>query len=351
MVVFVSPPRGDSSPKQPAKQSNNNETLLGLLNSNGFDLKHELDAFANAVNEIDTAKVKDGLERTAMDWQAFANSLNLAVEEKRIYEYYGNLIASYCNKTGKCLRELTINEVLNMEFLHGPELVKRSLQAAAISNVAPQWIVTNPDSLEKLQAMYPADYFVFAASKVFVGIGNWGALKGSEENKLKRVKLLAKLRTLAGSQLPEKLAEANEAMRRFLALIAPSQAHGIIDWGDLVFENLTPQDVIDAIAKNIKLILKHEYRNGRLRRNVSFHDVIELKEIYNGFANFRRQGKPKKLTDTEIAYLSLKHEFMPGLTKSQVFVKTISGQNNKVEKPSKFTGKVFTGTKFKGFGK
>ena len=325
--------------------------------STGFDLKTDMNAFVEAITEINTQAIADSFERRAIDLSAVAKNIDLMQEEKRIAADYGILLQRRCKKTGKLLDSIEPQTVLNWEKVQEPELLRAGLELQFVEYCHSAWLSTNPESLQKLSELRPLEYFVFACSKVFSRIGKWekepGGLEINQTTRLKDLAALYDWNCLNLARVDGKVTVgiANELMRRFLSLIHPSRALHILDFTGLEFATLTPELVIETIKKNIKLVVQHEYRKGRLRRNVSYADALDLKNLYGGFANFRRQGKPKKLTDTEIAYLSIKHEFMPGLTKARVAIKTMSGQEKLLPSArERHSGKVFTGTKFVGFG-
>lgn len=341
-----------------AKNAEEVSAPRGMLQvGTGFDLKTDINAFVAAITEINTKAIADSFERREIDLAAIAKNIDLLQEEERIVADYGMLLQRRCKKTGKLLDSIEPQTILNWEKVQEPELLRAGLELQFVEYCHSAWLATNPDALQKLSELRPLEYFVYAASKVFSRIGGWEKEPGGLEiNQMTRIKDLAALydHNSLNMMRPNGKVEfgiANELMRRFLSLIHPSRALHVLDFSGLEFATLTPELVIEIIKKNIKLVVQYEYRKGRLRRNISYADALDLKNLYGGFTNFRRQGKPKKLTDTEIAYLSIKHEFMPGLTKARVAIKTMSGQEKLLPSArERHSGKVFTGTKFAGFG-
>lgn len=258
------------------------------------------------------------------------------------------LIKQHCNKSGKELKEYSLEFLKELITIHGKEKTIQLLKLDACQQYAPLWIDTSPDSLHKLIAFDTAGYFIYAASHIFhCDIVNKSNQLHSAPDSIvqKKKKIIPKtilepnavigfdnlLTEFPEQDKPELLSmveipadsdirffnlqdkivsrrnieiyfddvmitECNELLRRFLGLAKPEKAAKIVKFS---FEHLyqvteseeTLKQFIQELKTAIKTLFENHYRALK-RKKVELHH-IEL-------------NKHKEITASDIATIKAK---------------------------------------------
>lgn len=234
----------------------------------------------------------------------------------------------YCQKTGQLVKTWDIEEVSSLVQSIGKSRAKDIININSKNNIAPHWIFTDHTALEQLANTDPIGYFIYTASIILLPF-NEATQYFETDLKDQVIADLTELKSRGynqASKLPlVDIIRVSELMRRFLSITKSQTAHmhwpkkpeqiGVVTYS---LANLIEFEI--AIQITLENLIRSEVKRGRLKSNMSYQEVMDLKLHYHGYANFRNQKKLKSMTETEhVAYL-LK-DFMPDETPFQVEIK------------------------------
>jgi len=83
----------------------------------------------------------------------------------------------------------------------------------------------------------------------------------------------------------------------------------------------TLEDFEQGLQISLSNLIKYEFKRGRLKTNLSYQEVMDLKLRYKGYSNFRNQKKLKGMSEIEYTLYLLK-DFMAEMTPTMVQIKT-----------------------------
>jgi len=234
----------------------------------------------------------------------------------------------YCEKTGQSIGTWDAEGVSYLVQTVGKERAKEIIKIKSRNQIAAHWLFTDDIALTKLADNDPVGYFVYAANAILVPfdpvvqlfgtINEQHAKDSLRENKITAFKHVSKIPL-------NTVMRVNELMRRFLSITQSRAAykHFAIPQLDikLATENeSTIEEFEQGLQETLANLIRDEHKRGRLKSNLTYQEVLDLKLHYKGFANFRNQKRLKSMTETEhVAHLL--RDFMPDLTAFQVELK------------------------------
>ena len=117
----------------------------------------------------------------------------------------------------------------------------------------------------------------------------------------------------------------NELMRRYLSIIKSTAAYKYLAFVETRMEYVTDtiaslEDFEQGIQETLGNILRYEASRNRIRSNMTYQEVMDLKLRYQGHSNFRNQKRLKSMTEIEHVAHLLK-DFMPDLSETQMQIK------------------------------
>ncbi len=248
------------------------------------------------------------------------------LENEEVFEEIDKDI--YCLKTGQLVKTWDIEEVSNLVQSIGKVRAKQVIKIKSKNLVSPRWIFTDDKALEQLSDTDPMGYFVFAASAIVLPFSAAAQYFGTDlENQV--IEDLTEVKSngyFQASKLPlVDIIRLNELMRRFLSITQSQTAYkhwpkqpeqiGVITYS---LKNLIAFE--QSIKETLTNLIRAEVKRGRLKSNMSYQEVMDLKLHYHGYSNFRNQNKLKSMTETEQVAFLLK-DFMPDDTPFQVGLK------------------------------
>lgn len=258
----------------------------------------------------------------------------------------------YCDKTGQPFDKINLDHWVKMHRIMGAEKAHERFRAIQSLKVCPWWIDTSPKMLDELMIDDPTGYFVYAAS--YISYGKRWSLSISESISYDD-KLQIKMQWLENKKKCWKniqdcdrseVIEANHVMKffnanfreysKFSQRIKPIMMMNI---GDTV----SIQEWIDILRETISEILMREIRAKRLSPRPSASDIIELKNKYGVWQNFRLQ-KSGNLGETDYWNIRIEgvieDEIRKGKLKSRGMVLLHNEMKPKKRKDIPFTGNV-----------
>lgn len=234
----------------------------------------------------------------------------------------------YCNKTGQLLRTWDEADISYLVQTVGKKRAKEVIKIKSKNQIADQWLFTDGEALEQLSDNDPVGYFVYAMNKVLVSFDPVVQLIG-QPREAEAFEKLHENRIVTYKHAAEMplnlLIRVNEIMRRFLSITQSKAAynHLAIPQTDMKLASETVSTIEEfeqGVQETIANLIRYEFKRGRLKNNLTYQEVMDLKLHYKGHSNFRNQKKLKVMTETEhVAFLL--EDFMPNLTPFQVQMK------------------------------
>ncbi len=230
----------------------------------------------------------------------------------------------YCNKTGKQLSQFNFEELKLIHLTNGIDKTIELIRIKQREQVSLHWIYTDPKSLDQLSEIDPLGYFVYAANFVLpiynisTGYGDNIFAKAIEDRFYAQVELHKALTNIDLTLI----IETNELMRRYLSIIKTRKAITVIKkycertgFLEFTINTIAKSDYhIKLFQKSIRTILRavitEQYRRNRIKTDLTYGDVINLKLTYEGYSQFRGQHRLKSMTETEQILMELE-DFIP----------------------------------------
>jgi hypothetical protein len=235
------------------------------------------------------------------------------------------LLNPRCSKTGQPLQPISIQAFKQLHEICGKERAISVLQKRLIGAVAPHWVYTDDTALTQLAKYDPRGYCVYAINSIvkFPTVLHMRAQRKSEEEiALATITAKAAFWDYLQTEPLDLIIKINEMARRYLSVVQTQMAYHIVK-----FERQTLAEVTnnlaafhDEIKNNLIAVIRYEYKAGRIRSNLTYDDVVNLRLRFGGHSNFRAQNKLKKMSDTEFVLEQLK-EFLPNETAAQISIR------------------------------
>lgn len=306
-----------------------------------YDLKTNMQDFLDEITTISDKLVNDQIYRFNKE-----NELAVAVDMLTLEDELDISLVKYCSKTGQPIGEYSVKEFEMMQRVLPNDKIKFYMERKSIEHVASYWIFTDGDSLKKLCEIDPYGYFVYAVCSIFGTYQRFLKKQKSTDDIHwygkrrwldKKIEVYSNIKT----ERIDLIVECNELMRRYLTLVQSSRALHLLKWSYTDIVEVTShtariQNLISDIRKNIGRVVKHEYREKRIKQHLTYADVVSVKDIYQGHSNFRLQRKPKEMSDVEMIMHELE-AFMPDTKRMPILV------GDRYEKPPVKKAKAHSG--------
>jgi len=230
-----------------------------------------------------------------------------------------DLLILYCNKTGQPFDEISPEHFQKMAHIAGKDKALELIRSESIYHTAYHWKWCGPEELKKLAETDPVGYSVYATSIVLRSLNalpDYNLMEKKSKDKYYADLEHRKQAWRTAQEIPISLIlMLNEMLRRYLAIIKTSKTGGICKFiSTVVSEALASptscETFIDELKKNITAIIEHEYKKGRIKKNITYADIVELKLTYEGYTPFRRQRRPQAQDSLEDIIEELS-EFIP----------------------------------------
>ncbi len=237
-----------------------------------------------------------------------------------------------CAKTGQQLDYWTDDKIGQLTQSIGKKRAIEIIELKSKDQIASNWLFTDHIALEKLSETDPVGYFVYAISKVLIEFQPFTeaiTVKNSWNKdwaKNEKAKLLSIVYNSANKIPLITIIRINELMRRYLSITQSRTAYKHLAFSETRMEYITSSiSYIEEFEQNLQTtisnLIKFEFLRGKLKPNLSYQDVMDLKLSYKGFSNFRYQKKLNSMSEIEHTMWLLR-EFMPNLSPVSVQIKT-----------------------------
>jgi len=222
----------------------------------------------------------------------------------------------YCTKTGQPVSTIPVSQYQMFREIHGKDKAKTIVESSKIQTVAKHWLFTDDKALEQLCRHDPYGYFVYAASRILIPMQDsivrsmnlpWQYRKDIQtvwnEEKTKCWKHIQ-------HETLETIIHANELMRKYLACFATAKVYHILPFkcSEIPPSHLGKEksvsDWIEELIASFEAIVKHEIKKSRIKRKLTYSDIVDLHLRYEGHSNFRRQ-RGHKMSDMDLLLIEL----------------------------------------------
>lgn len=298
-----------------------------------FDLRNNMDEILNEISSVSPKLISEQIDRFERE-----SNLSTAINMINIQEEHGIELTKYCSKTGQQIGVYSVTEFQQMQKILPISKIQFYIERRSIEYVASHWIFTDGESLEKLSEFDPYGYMIYGITSMFGYYQRFLKKQNPTDDisfKGKRQWLDHKIQAYKQiSSIPlSTIFEANELIRRYLTIVQTAKAYNLVKWKHTDIREITHGEarlrhLITEIRRNLERIIRHEYRAKRLKTHISYADVVGLKNIFIGHTNFRRQRKPKELTEVEMIMEEI-GEFLPPEHRMAILV------GDRYEKPKK----------------
>ena len=313
-----------------------------------FRIKEHLAEVVDLLSTMDDDAVTGQLIR--IDELARFNTM---VQLAELQNELGDAISIYCSKTGQFIRQWEDQTLIKMSQIHGNEKTSYLLKRISNNHVATHWIYTDGNALEQLALNDPCGYFVYSASLILAPFQK--SLENVFDNHQLNPEFLNNKRTCYNhiSNAPlELVIQANEMLRRYLSLAQSLKVVRLIaftkvELNEIAIDESTLTKFIAETKQTIINILNQAAKEGKIKPELSYSDVVQLNLAYGGHSNFRQQRKPKAYTDLERVMNDL-DEFMPEVQGHHLYNMRLANKLAKAEaKEAKKPEFVSSGFKLK----
>lgn len=307
-------------------------------------------------------------------------------------EDFAPFLKRYCNKTGRHLFTIPVEDLQRLVAIHGREKALMLLQANAFSNYAPEWLCTDAEALNNLSVYDPVGYFIYSAGVCFHWqpapyVPSYGHSAPATNTIFDDAKTFDRMfpdtfhsetfkaeynnavfpRICDGQnrhyqQLADKasaytvlramwengeieesyLVEINELFRRLLGLVKPHKDPKFLTkfsnrWiVETVFSSDSLHLFKNELKEKIASLFSDKYQNklpkGHKKRSrfLSNADISDIRLKYEGFEAFRGQIAVKaKGNRSDLIRADLQHFFTPNLDDTQIALLCQQGKNAK----------------------
>lgn len=295
------------------------------------------------------------------------------------------LMVQYCNKTGKELNHVDIENLKLLIAVHGKDEALELLRLDACAKYSPLWLHSEPKTLNKLMFFDPQGFFIYAASHIFhtdiIKKSNLTtkppmsqAGKESTEDKnlndfladfpqqdkpddfftndipanvsVRYFNLQDKIigyRNLELYHSDLAITECNELLRKFLGLANPEKIANIIKFTAGFLHEVTEDEQSLELFKQelktaIKLLFTTHFKKIKRKKsegyairlkNQNLHagTIAEIKAQFGGLSNFHKQPAIRNQTQKESILFDLK-SFWDKETENDDLLKDFKGRGN-----------------------
>ncbi len=289
-----------------------------MQSHNFVNIRENLAEVISLVVNVDPEAVEDKLTQL----YETENLILLLENEEVINEIDLNI---YCEKTGHLIGSWDESSVSYLVQTIGKERAKEVIKIKSRNQIHATWLFTDDKALTKLADTDPVGYFIYSIATILNPLNPLSQLYGTFKENDARAELY-RIRAVShenAAKLPlNAIIRINELMRRFLSITQTVTAYKHLAIPELQLTIVTSslsklEEFEQGLQETLANLIRDEQRRGRLRQNVTYQEVLDLKLHYKGHSNFRNQRRLKSMTETEHMALLLK-DFMPDATPLQV---------------------------------
>lgn len=282
------------------------------------NIEFNLSEIISQIINIDNKAVEDKLLQT-QETNKLITSLDI---EKVLDKIYRNV---YCTKTGQPISYWSDDYIIDLIKTIGVSRTIQTIQIKSLNQVAAHWLFTDDNALENLADNDPVGYFVYAANAILVPFDPVIQLIGTEREAEARQQLyedkITAFRQMTNIPMVT-IIRINELMRRYLSITKSQAAYNhnaLVEKDITIITNSLSyiEEFEQGLQNTLANLIRFEFKRGRLKSNLTYADVCDLKLHYQGYSNFRNQRRLKSMTEVEhIAFLM--RDFLPDKTPLQV---------------------------------
>lgn len=285
--------------------------------------EHLADVISILVN-VDHKAVEDKLLLT-METTELANLVEIA-ELSAKYNFDPTV---YCCKTGQQIDYWSDDRIGQLIQTVGKIRAIEIMKIQSHNRVADHWLFTDGKALDQLSDNDPVGYFVYSLTKVLIEFQPFVEHLNTRNSQIAKDKI-TELKIIVYKQANKipliVLIRVNELMRRYLSIIQSRAAYKHLAFPETRMEYITDsvsslEDFEQGMQKTLGNLIRYEYSRGKLKPNLTYQEVMDLKLSYKGWSNFRNQKKMASMTEIEHTMYLLK-DFMQDLTPTMVQIKT-----------------------------
>lgn len=294
--------------------------------------EHLADVISILIN-VDNKAVEDKLLLT-METTELTN----LIETNEFLEKHNFDPIVYCCKTGQQIDYWSNDRIGQLIQTVGSNRAIEVIKIQSRNRIADQWLFTDGKALDKLSDNDPIGYFVYSLSKVLLEFQPFVEKLLTRESNIAKDKII-ELKIIVYRQANKipliVIIRINELMRRYLSIIQSRAAYKHLAFPETRMEYVTHSiSDLEAFEQGLQItlsnLIKYEFARGKLKPNLTYQEVMDLKLSYKGYSNFRHQKKMASMTEIEHTMYLLK-DFMADMTPTMVGIKT-----PEKEKPQNF---------------
>ena len=298
------------------------------------------------------------------------------------------LLTQYCNKTGRELRNLDIDNLKLLIAVHGRSEALELMRLDACAQYSPLWLHSEPKTLNKLMYFDPQGFFIYAASNIFhndlikhSNIAKAPPMSQAGKESTEDANLLNFLNEFPNQDKPEdflnfdmladvnvryfnlqdkiianrnlnlyheelNVTEINELLRRFLGLANPSKVANLVKFSFEYLYEVTESsenleqfknELIEAIKTlfntHFKKIKNKKIEGYKMRMQnansglIHSGSIAEIKAKFGGLSHFHNQPKIRNHTTKESILYDLK-SFWDKETENNDLLKDFAGRGH-----------------------
>jgi len=267
-----------------------------------------------------------------------------------IKEHFKSDFNIYCDKTGNEIEYICSDAIIQMLSTHNDKRVIELITNAKRNRIDPNWLFTDPKSLDALSETDPIGYFVYAASQVLrIYAPYWQGKEATDagaNDRWRADKAFLNKSLQMCNELELEIIETNELMRRYLTITQTLAAINRVKFTrpitDLAFLYNDIPAFRRALTASIESIIEYEYSEKKVKSHLSLADISDLNLRYKGHSNFRGQRTLRGMSGMD-QILAIVGEFTPTMNvikqmKVERAVEAKLQEQQKMYKPIKHEG-------------
>jgi len=280
-----------------------------------FSMKENFAEIVDLITTVEQVAIKERIEA--------GKTRQLNSEDVRFWEikdYFKDDFNIYCDKTGNEIEYINSDAIIQMLSTHNNSRVIELITNAKRNRIDPNWLFTDPKSLDALSETDPIGYFVYAASQVLRCYQPyWQGKEATDQeanDKWRNDKAFLNHALHHCNEYHPTLdiIEANELMRRYLTITQTLAAINRVKFTkpitDLAYLYNDIPTFKRALIASIESIIEYEYRERKVKSHLSYADIVSLNLRYKGHSNFRGQKSLKGMSEMD-QILAIVEQFTP----------------------------------------
>ena len=290
-----------------------------------FNTRENLAEVVSLLVNVDNKAVEDRL-LLVLETEQITNFIEIEEIKKEIDTIV------YCIKTGQEVDYWTDDKIGRLLQTIGKKRAIEVIKIKSKNQVANNWLFTDHIALNKLSETDPVGYFVYSINAVLCEMQHFTEalnIKNSWNKQWAKNELYELLPIVynQANKIPLIIIiRINELMRRYLSITQTRAAHKHLAFPETRMEYVTSsvsyiEEFEQGLQTTIANLIKYEVARGKLKRNLTYHDVLNLNLSYKGFSNFRLQKKLNSMTEIEYTMWLLR-DFMSDMSPTSVEIRT-----------------------------